>query len=58
VDASWHPQVDTGNVLFLDGAVRHVDFAEGLGTEFEYLPYEVNGPRPIIGSPELPPLLR
>lgn len=58
VEASWHPQVDTGNVLFLDGSVRHVDFVEGLGTEFDYLPYPVAGPRPLIGTPALPPLFQ
>ena len=58
VEASWHPEPDTGNVLFLDGSVRHVNFGEGLGTEFEYVPRPVEGNRPIIGTPALPPALR
>ncbi len=58
VDASWHPEPDTGNVLFLDGAVRHVNFATGHGSEFEFLPRPVPGPQPIIGTPPLPPLIQ
>ncbi|MFI4917417.1 MAG: type II secretion system protein [Phycisphaerales bacterium JB060] len=58
VDASWHPERDTGNVLFLDGAVRNVHFTDDLGGAYEYLPYEVEGPRPRIGTPELPPLIQ
>ena len=56
VDASWHPEPDIGNVLFLDGSVRQTDFAQGLGSTYEYLPRPVPGPRPIVGTPALPPL--
>ncbi len=55
VEASWHPEPNTGNVLFLDGSVRHVNFGEGLGTDYEYLPWPVEGHRPIVGTPALPP---
>lgn len=55
VHASWHPEPQTGNALFLDGSVRQTDFAEGLGSTFEYLPRPIPGPRPLIGTPMLPP---
>ena len=55
IDASWHAQPDTGNVLFLDGSVRLVDYVDGLGSEFEYVPAHTPGPRPFIGSPPIPP---
>lgn len=55
VDASWDPTPSTGNVLFLDGSVRHVDFGGGLGVDYEVLPQPVEGPRPRIGTPALPP---
>ncbi len=54
VDASWHPEPDTGNVLFLDGSVRLTNFADDLGDEYEYLPHPVPGPRPHIGTPPIP----
>lgn len=55
VEASWHPEPNTGNVLFLDGAVRLVHFRDDLGTDYDYLPRPVLGPKPIIGTPVLPP---
>ncbi|UYV12962.1 MAG: prepilin-type N-terminal cleavage/methylation domain-containing protein [Phycisphaera sp.] len=58
VEASWHPEPNTGNVLFLDGSVRHVNFTDGLGTEFQYVPRPVEGHPLIIGTPALPPLLQ
>ena len=58
VDASWHPEPNTGNVLFLDGSVRQTNFGEGLGTTYEYLPRPVPGPSPIVGTPALPPAPR
>ncbi|MEQ8317549.1 MAG: type II secretion system protein [Phycisphaerales bacterium] len=54
VEASWHPEPDTGNVLFLDGSVRHTNFEDGLGTAYETVPYPVKGPRPRIGTPPIP----
>lgn len=56
IEASWHPEPDTGNVLFLDGSVRHLNFTDGLGTDYEYVPRPVEGHRPIIGTPALPPI--
>lgn len=58
IDASWHPEPDTGNTLFLDGSVRHINFAEGLGDSFDILPRPIQGPRPHIGTPGLPPTIR
>lgn len=58
VDASWHPEPDTGNALFLDGSVRHTDFDEGLGDQYEFLPHPVPGPRPRIGTPEIPSIFQ
>lgn len=58
IDASWHPEPDSGNTLFLDGSVRHLNFSEGLGTQFDFVPRPVEGPRPMIGSPGVPPTLR
>lgn len=54
VHASWHPEPNTGNVLFLDGAVRHVHFGQDLGKTYDYLPKPIQGPPPIIGTPMLP----
>lgn len=54
VEASWYPEPDTGNVLYLDGSVRHTDFEQGLGTAYEYVPYPVQGTRPRIGTPPIP----
>ena len=54
VEASWHPEPNMGNVLFLDGSVRLIHFGEDLGKTYEYLPRPVQGPRPIIGTPALP----
>lgn len=54
VHASWHPKPNTGNILLLDGAVRHVHFADDLGKTYEYLPKPIHGPTPLIGTPTLP----
>jgi len=32
-----------------------VDYVGGLGTEFEYVPVPMSGPRPFIGSPPIMP---
>ena len=58
IDASWHPEPNSGNVLFLDGSVRFVEYATGLGKTFEYVPGPVEGMRPFIGSPPIPPMPR
>ncbi|MFI4883501.1 MAG: type II secretion system protein [Phycisphaerales bacterium JB064] len=58
VHASWNPEPNTGNVLFLDGSVRDTNFGDGLGKTFEYLPRPVPGPRPIVGTPALPPSIQ
>ena len=58
IEAQWDPQANSGNTLFLDGSVRLIDFAEGLGGQYEYLPQPIDGPRPLIGTPAIPPMQR
>jgi len=55
IDASWHPTPDAGNMLAMDGSVRFLHFVEELGNGYDYLPHPVEGPRPKIGTPALPP---
>lgn len=55
IDASWHPEPDVGNMLLLDGSVRVSNFRIEKGRGFDYVPAPIDGPRPIVGTPALPP---